>query len=98
MRLGDKRKCVECGEKDGSGGQSETGTRGDEECCAAQKEDCREFVARNGRTEEAGRRKQKRPVRRPSSAVPFNREGPTGAEERRRRCCACGNLVMFCKI
>ena len=54
-----------------------------------------EFVARNGRTEEAGRREQKRPVRRPSSAVLFNREGPTGVEERRRHCCACGNLVMF---
>ena len=55
-------------------------------------------VARFGRTEEAGRREQKRPVRRPSSALPFNREGPTGAEGRRRRCCACGNLVKFCKF
>ena len=55
-------------------------------------------VARFGRTDEAGRREQKRPVRRPSSALPFHREGPTGAEERRRRCCACGSLVKFCKF
>ena len=96
--MGGKRKLVECGEKDGNGGQRETGTRGEEECCAAQKRIVEESVARFGRTERAGRREQKRPVRRPSNAFPFGREGPTGDEERRRRCCACGSLVKFCKI
>ena len=98
MRLGDKRKRVECGEKDGNGGQRETGTRGEEECCAAQKQIVEESVAKIGRTEEAGRREQKRPVRRPNSALPFNKEGPNGDEERRRRCCACGSLVKICKF
>ena len=96
--LGGKRERVECGEKDGNGGQRETGTRGEEECCEAKNQIVEKSVARFGRTEEAGRRERKRPVRRPSSALPFNREGPTGAEGRRRRCCACGSLVKFCKF
>ena len=89
---------MECGEKDGSGGQRETGTRGEEECCEAKNQIVEKSVARFGRTEEAGRREQKRPVRRPSSALYCNKEGPTGDEERRRRCCACGSLVKCCKI
>ena len=89
---------MECGERDGNGGQRETGTRGEEECCEAKKRIVEESVVRFGRTEEAGRRERKRPVRRPSSALPLDREGPTGDEERRRRCCACGSLVKFCKF
>ena len=76
------------GERDGSGGQSETGARGEEECCEAEKEDCRKSVVQIGHTEEAGRRERKRPVKRPSSTLSFDRDSPTGAEERRRRCCA----------
>ena len=96
--LGDQRKCGKRGEKDGNGGQRETGTRGAKECWAAQKKIVEKSVARFGRTEKAGRREQTRPKGRPSSALPFYREDPTGAEERRRRCCACSSLVMYCKI
>ena len=93
-----ERKSVERGEKDENGGQGETGTRGEEECCAAQKQIVKKSVARFGRTKEAERSEQKRPVRSPSSTPYCNKDGPTGDGERRRRCCASGKLVMSCKI
>ena len=61
------------GEKDGNGGQWETGTRGAKGVLAAQKTDCKESVARIGRNEEAGDSEQKRPVRSPSSTPYCNR-------------------------
>ena len=64
----------------------------------AQKTDYKESVARFGRTEEAGDSEQKRPKRSPSRTPYCNKDGPTGAGERRRRCCACGKLVMSCKF
>ena len=55
-------------------------------------------VARFARNNEDGQDWQKRPVRGPSSALPFDREDPTGAEERRRRGCACSHLVSSVKF
>ena len=45
-----------------------------------------------------GRRASERPIRRPSSALPFDREDPTGAEERRRSGCAYSHLVSSGKF
>ena len=59
------------GERDGNVGQSETGTRGAKECCAAQKEIEEKSVVRIGRTEKAGHREQTRPEGRPSSTLPL---------------------------
>ena len=59
------------GEKDGNGGQRETGTRGEEECCAAEKQIVEKYVARFGRTAEAGHRERKRPEGSPRHALPL---------------------------
>ena len=55
-------------------------------------------MARLVRNGQEGRRASERPVRRPSSALPFDREDSTGAEERRRRGCACSHLVSPVKF
>ena len=83
--MGDQRKQVKRGEKDENSGQWKTGTRGAKECCEAKKQIVEKSVVQIGHTSEAGRRERKRPVRRPSSILSFERDGPTGAEERRRR-------------
>ena len=62
-----ERKSEERREKDGNGGQWETGTRGGKECCVAQNADCRKSVVQIGHTSEAGHSEQKRPERSPGS-------------------------------
>ena len=55
-------------------------------------------VARFARDDDDGQDWQRRLVRRPSSALPFDREDPTGADERRRRGCAYSHLVRILKF
>ena len=80
------------GEKDGNGGQWKTGTRGAKGVLAAQ---IKESVVGIGRTEEVGQGEQTRPEKSPSSTTWYNKDGPTGAEEWKWRCCACGSLVRI---
>ena len=63
------------GEKDGNGGQRETGTRGEEECCAAEKQIAEESVARIRHTEKAGRKD--RHVQKEGQAAHFPFTGKT---------------------
>ena len=65
---------------------------------AAQKQIVKKSVARIGHTEKAGHREQTRPEGSPSRTPYCSKDGPTGAEERRRRCCASGILVKCCNF
>ena len=88
--LGDQRKRVKRGEKNENGGKWETGSRGGKGVLAAQ---IKKSVVGIGRTEEVGQGEQTRPEKSPSSTTWYNKDGPSSAEERKRRCCACGSLV-----
>ena len=81
-----RRNSIELGEKDGNGDSEKREREARRSAVMRALQIGEKSVTRFARSNEDGQDWQRRPVRGPSSALPFDREDPTGAEERRRHC------------